>query len=118
MITLSLPYSIISIHAPREGGDRICYMSSALREKFQSTPPARGATACIRQQGAHVLISIHAPREGGDTPDRPSPRRSPISIHAPREGGDATGCRPWSDTCISIHAPREGGDCFCLCGQY
>ena len=104
--------STISIHAPREGGDK-----SAL--------------------GGHLLIryiSIHAPREGGDRRDhlhgdgtrdfnpRPPrggrlcssvcclPRRN-ISIHAPARGAT---CRIkesrdiWQN--ISIHAPREGGD--------
>ena len=34
---------------------------------FQSTPPARGATPPSRRKNtAHIRISIHAPREGGD----------------------------------------------------
>ena len=37
----------------------------ACRE-FQSTPPARGATAASLDYQAWVAISIHAPREGGD----------------------------------------------------
>ena len=59
---------MISIHAPREGGDATFF-------------PGRGLSGAI---------SIHAPREGGDV-RRPSRRRGPlpISIHAPREGGDA-----------------------------
>ena len=60
---------IISIHAPREGGDR---RSSGLlngMELFQSTPPARGATSELRNTSSGVEISIHAPREGGDSKD-------------------------------------------------
>ena len=34
----------ISIHAPREGGDLVIATASHLTDKFQSTPPARGAT--------------------------------------------------------------------------
>ena len=34
--------------------------------KFQSTPPARGATVIIPAVVDAVFISIHAPREGGD----------------------------------------------------
>ena len=102
--------SIISIHAPREGGD--CCTVHAL-------------------QGFH--ISIHAPREGGDCIILTSSTRPTISIHAPREGGDAASVdltagkagfqstppargatrhtRPqWQQRLISIHAPREGGD--------
>ena len=34
--------------------------------KFQSTPPARGATVYNDDVVPHMEISIHAPREGGD----------------------------------------------------
>ena len=37
--------STISIHAPREGGDVIPKKPKRITKKFQSTPPARGATA-------------------------------------------------------------------------
>ena len=36
-------------------------------DKFQSTPPARGATPKYRIIPTNTPISIHAPREGGDT---------------------------------------------------
>ena len=58
--------------------------------RFQSTPPARGATGYAVDMLQQIDISIHAPREGGD--GRDSARRSAqgvISIHAPREGGDS-----------------------------
>ena len=78
----------ISIHAPREGGD-IFYGRSAyfpwyfnprpprggrpppisripIVSRFQSTPPARGATGPQRREKYQGQISIHAPREGGD----------------------------------------------------
>ena len=57
---------MISIHAPREGGDRTNY-----HPHYKNS------------------ISIHAPREGGDllvSAAYPVPWN--ISIHAPREGGD------------------------------
>ena len=59
--------SSISIHAPREGGDR---GHSAMQSE--------------------IVISIHAPREGGDLVPVYGDVTSVISIHAPREGGD-----PW-----------------------
>ena len=37
--------------------------------KFQSTPPARGATHRLLRQRGRTHISIHAPREGGDSKD-------------------------------------------------
>ena len=61
---------MISIHAPREGGD---YTTS--REKTSDT-----------------LISIHAPREGGDRAVETNYDPILISIHAPREGGDIYIC--------------------------
>ena len=126
---------IISIHAPREGGD--CSNLHMIHDCF--------------------MISIHAPREGGDRRRLgPSAAACSISIHAPREGGDENwwqrdgqicgfqstppargatllqsvklagtqhfnprpprggrrdgGSRQLHQARISIHAPREGGD--------
>ena len=81
---------LISIHAPREGGDKrrrsflvVCLYfnprpprggrlpdmgGSTPPNIFQSTPPARGATSVmVISTGRLVTISIHAPREGGDS---------------------------------------------------
>ena len=58
--------SIISIHAPREGGDEAILDYMVGEAQFQSTPPARGATIIPDNFKLVVLISIHAPREGGD----------------------------------------------------
>ena len=55
---------------------------------FQSTPPARGATAAGGKNLSHRNISIHAPREGGDVFRPVLGVVIEISIHAPREGGD------------------------------
>ena len=79
----------ISIHAPREGGDgqdgycvgnqygdfnprpprggrRRPNQSRSPIRRFQSTPPARGATSGTAHLTEVRDISIHAPREGGD----------------------------------------------------
>ena len=56
----------ISIHAPREGGDYKTAGLSANQYIFQSTPPARGATHPGKRKTNYCCISIHAPREGGD----------------------------------------------------
>ena len=78
----------ISIHAPREGGDRPTTTREIPRTNFnprpprggrhimrevernillfQSTPPARGATTGSILHSTSTKISIHAPREGGD----------------------------------------------------
>ena len=78
---------LISIHAPREGGD--------VPEMVLLTPE---------------IISIHAPREGGDDYMAALLTSLGISIHAPREGGDVFPACSISCVKISIHAPREGGD--------
>ena len=41
---LPAAHADISIHAPREGGDFILFLGGC-QSIFQSTPPARGATA-------------------------------------------------------------------------
>ena len=80
---------LISIHAPREGGDHTTFRDLRLT----------------------VGISIHAPREGGDRWGPVVRHGGRISIHAPREGGDTmAGAGTAAPHQISIHAPREGGD--------
>ena len=87
------------------GGD------STAENKFQSTPPARGATssffiALFRPPD----FNPRPPRGGRRHTDKASMQANKISIHAPREGGDQR-VQPGSDRSkISIHAPREGGD--------
>ena len=119
---------------PPRGGRRLLEYLRQNGVKFQSTPPARGATQQIFNRFIFLPISIHAPREGGDASlYRAVAVFSRISIHAPREGGDhridelqnklndfnprpPRGGRLWLQSCsdqaheISIHAPREGGD--------
>ena len=51
---------------PREGGDAVGADESHDVERFQSTPPARGATHRHQRHRRDLQISIHAPREGGD----------------------------------------------------
>ena len=57
---------------------------------FQSTLPARGATATRIPVDTHSIISIHAPRTGSDSQSQASYAASQISIHAPRTGSDIT----------------------------
>ena len=125
---------VISIHAPREGCDLSTTTAwTRWRTEFQSTHPARGATASDPPPVPDWKISIHAPREGCDRTSTSA--RVPwrlISIHAPREGCDlwpvstsspvkfqsthpARGAtrpivRILRREYISIHAPREGCD--------
>ena len=79
--------AVVSIRAPREGGDR-SWGVAYLRGRFQSAPPVKGATTTGDPRAFLPAVSIRAPREGGDSSDvrrRGNPR---VSIRAPREGGD------------------------------
>ena len=129
----AIPAISISIHAPREGRDSVGLSVSvvlgtyfnpraprgARRQsfhhstsciQFQSTRPARGATAAAEAMDDGTAISIHAPREGRDC-RRVWPRQiTCISIHAPREGRDRQSRGQQQQQEISIHAPREGRD--------
>ena len=103
---------LISIHAPREGGDHTTFRDLRLT----------------------VGISIHAPREGGDplgryTTSTPQRNFNPRPPRGGRRWTETGGCTisgfqstppargaTGLDICalhaalISIHAPREGGD--------
>ena len=105
------PSHRISIHAPREGGDVKMPTIPKGILRFQSTPPARGATW-------RTTSRFRCPRHFNPRPPRGGrPHRAPehpahhgISIHAPREGGDDELGDLITNREISIHAPREGGD--------
>ena len=145
----------VSIHAPRTGGDtpspglrreprcfnprpphggrRFSSLSGPGANKFQSTPPARGATYRLRilyaplsfqstppARGATIIllsyiliinVSIHAPRTGGDR--AASMFMASIKGFNPRPphgGRPNPPTLPSKYTDVSIHAPRTGGD--------
>ena len=79
---------IISIHAPREGGDRSASAGSAAAGRFQSTPPARGATGVCCIHGGPSVFQSTPPARGATLATVFALAVSSISIHAPREGGD------------------------------
>jgi len=57
---------VISIHAPRVGGD-VTMVQSALRlEDFNPRPPCGGRRITPSRTPKALWISIHAPRVGGD----------------------------------------------------
>ena len=106
----SAAVSQISIHAPREGGDKTDDDIRPRIRKFQSTPPARGATIFRKSLVYLSIFQSTPPARGATVSLQKIKMQAKISIHAPREGGDTvTGYNVWY-TYISIHAPREGGD--------
>ena len=103
--------TIISIHAPREGGDSGGRLWVVAANQFQSTPPARGATVhfCMLRPGTRYF-NPRPPRGGRPQLTATFIKIVDISIHAPREGGDPDVAIRMLYDGISIHAPREGGD--------
>ena len=57
---------VISIHAPREGGDRLSKVANRSKTYFNPRPPRGGRRMLRGHIERLVQISIHAPREGGD----------------------------------------------------
>ena len=159
-----LDKSLISIHAPREGGDRRFYRchdhpphfnprpprggrlhttnGEPKQPKFQSTPPARGATPGTPTPSGTFGISIHAPREGGDNRMLSIIQMDMLFQSTPPARGATSAYynSPWLPTYfnprpprggrlgvttstamvqeISIHAPREGGDADEFCRRW
>ena len=78
--------TVIPIHAPREGCDGRELADYITKCQFQSTHPARGATASAsRPAMIPFSISIHAPREGCDAaPPLPPPCEGDFNPRTPR----------------------------------
>ena len=102
----------ISIHAPREGGDKRTAPLPQSPVNFNPRPPRGGRLVRLPEIIGAIVISIHAPREGGD-------RRCPgaggciCGFQSTPPARGATAVSPPKDCsrdAISIHAPREGGD--------
>ena len=75
--------------------------------KFQSTPPARAATATMDSWYMRSPVSIHAAREGGDGLHAQAAAFQSVSIHAAREGGDSAQCPHHTQAgCFNPRRPR------------
>ena len=124
---------IISIHAPPRGGATSDGLTTCSLHRFQSTPPARGAT-CWRGASAYLCpyFNPRPPRGGRRTQNAsfgafnlfqstPPARGATISLsikHSiglfqstpPARGATRARIPLHPSFGISIHAPREGGD--------
>ena len=101
---------VISIHAPREGGDWHHGPPLIGQVQFQSTPPARGATAAPPEPGRYTIYFNPRPPRGGRLAPRAAAHwAGSISIHAPREGGDQIrGRSPQRAQHFNPRPPRGG----------
>ena len=95
------PHRVISIHAPREGGDLAGSGDRAGHDGFQSTPPARGATEALASVDLKGEFQSTPPARGATNQAAIGHHVFAISIHAPREGGDE-----------NRRHPRPAGDHF------
>ena len=134
LATLPFPFSISHFNPRSPHGERRQhYDRTRYHLLFQSTLPARGATAFQAFSCIHAWISIHAPRTGSDamswtwsaaTPFQSTlpargatsqlccrglwlPHFNPRSPHGERPAARRSGCMCRA---ISIHAPRTGSD--------
>ena len=101
----------ISIHAPREGGDSTAGSVTGTAYKFQSTPPARGATLPLVLSLVRLTNFNPRPPRGG----RPQvvyyiPPVQKFQSTPPARGATFFMAALLTSLGISIHAPREGGD--------
>ena len=132
--TLKISGKMVSIHAPRAGGDLKFTPGQKVRQSFNPRPPCGGRPQNLTRWINFWSVSIHAPRAGGDNGTGLMGEAGPVSIHAPRAGGDRHLPAPWPigawcfnprPPCggrrpgraptdhrepVSIHAPRAGGD--------
>ena len=111
-VALYIRVSSISIHAPREGGDSpLTCTRGRLQSIFQSTPPARGATAMPIVISATSGFQSTPPARGATTPPGWRSRTDCDFNPRPPRGGRLQQRVCYKDgSLISIHAPREGGD--------
>ena len=104
---------VISIHALREEGDRLCIIRHTIYDLFLSTPSARRATQQHQRCTDAGSISIHALREEGDRMAVTLGRREVrISIHALREEGDRSCPATIARGCNFYPRPPRGGRLF------
>ena len=101
----------ISIHAPREGGDRRDFYPLLDRLDFNPRPPRGGRRwSGMYKPNAQKHFNPRPPARGATEVSTFPTWLLYISIHAPREGGDQYIFEHMFSASISIHAPREGGD--------
>ena len=100
----------ISIHAPREGGDIRRDRHRPNRDKFQSTPPARGATVLYDWLSFTSKFQSTPPARGATSIPSPATMIFRFQSTPPARGATIAPYLQNSGHGISIHAPREGGD--------
>ena len=94
---------------PPRGGRHSIAPSLGTSKLFQSTPPARGATAGGARIARQVPVSIHAPRAGGDSEYQYQHRACcSFNPRPPRGGRLFVVFQHIVDSCFNPRPPRGG----------
>ena len=89
MAAITDNYTDFNPRPPRGGRQHTANHFVSLGAKFQSTPPARGATRTYSRLLASIIFQSTPPARGATTGKKGEDGKDIyISIHAPREGGD------------------------------
>ena len=100
----------ISIHAPREGGDRTGRPEARHQHYFNPRPPRGGRRRVSRLFDKLRYFNPRPPRGGRLCFCAGVPVILDFNPRPPRGGRRPRDFRQRKDPQISIHAPREGGD--------
>ena len=100
----------ISIHAPRTGSAARAASRRQSRQQFQSTLPARGATALKYVQRQPRIFQSTLPARGATQPPAEHASGQQFQSTLPARGATASDSSSAGIPTISIHAPRTGSD--------
>ena len=101
---------IVSIHAPRVGGDDSDHPFRVCDSCFNPRPPRGGRPGGQYSNPLGLSFNPRPPRGGRRVLAEQEVKVASVSIHAPRVGGDPVYEGIRSGVGVSIHAPRVGGD--------
>ena len=79
---------VVSIRAPREGGDHPPTTNRASRCRFNPRPPRRGRFSPSRLSISQRMFQSAPPAKGAMVAEWNAHKLDVVSIRAPREGGD------------------------------
>ena len=102
---------VVSIHAPRAGGDKRAIRLFYPHRSFNPRPPRRGRRISLFRTGLMSSFNPRPPRRGRRRPrSGESLRYACFNPRPPRRGRPGGGPSPTVADGVSIHAPRAGGD--------
>ena len=86
--------SRISIHAPRTGSDPSMWTQTATSENFNPRSPHGERQVALMLEQIHRLFQSTLPARGATAGRKPMLQSNSISIHAPRTGSDTSSACP------------------------